>query len=73
MSQNFKDVIVQNSGLFCSTILLFVMLVTVVITIAASKWRMTKMLGGAMFGLYVVFIALTLLLQLGVFDCPFDG
>ncbi|XP_066913377.1 LOW QUALITY PROTEIN: sodium/potassium/calcium exchanger 2-like [Clytia hemisphaerica] len=71
MSKSFKDVVVKNSGLFCSTILLFLMLVAVVITIALSKWRMTKMLGGIMFGLYVVFITLTLLLQLDVFACPF--
>ena len=71
MSKSFKDVVVQNSGLFCSTILLFLMLVAVVVTIALSKWKMTKMLGGIMFGLYVVFITLTLLLQLDVFACPF--
>ena len=46
------------------------MLFAIVITIAVNRWRMTKFLGFIMFGLYVVFITITLLIQLDVFACP---
>jgi Ca2+/Na+ antiporter len=65
-----KPVLVESRGLFCSTVLLFIMLFAIVITIAVNRWRMTKFLGFIMFGLYVVFITITLLIQLGVFGCP---
>ncbi|XP_057304859.1 sodium/potassium/calcium exchanger 2-like [Hydractinia symbiolongicarpus] len=60
---------VKSDGLFCSTILLFIMLLSVVATIALSKWKMTKLLGATMFLLYVVFITVTLLIQLEVWSC----
>jgi len=68
-TRGFKSVIVKSDGLFCSTILLFIMLIAVVIAIAVSKWRMTKALGLTMFFLYVVFIAITLLIQLNQIPC----
>lgn len=65
-----QPVTVESDGLFCSTLLLFLMLLAICIAIAASKWKMTKFLGGVMFFLYVIFIAITLLIQFGVFTCP---
>ena len=61
---------VSNKGLFCSVLLLFLMLIAVVTAIAISKWRMSKLLGVTMFVLYVVFLVLSLLLQYGEITCP---
>lgn len=66
----FRPVSVVSEGLFCSTILLFLMLLAVIITIAANKWRMTRVLGGTMFALYALFITITLLIQFKVMSCP---
>ena len=50
---------------------LFLMLILVFITIAASKWRMTKMLGVSMFLLYGVFVTVALLLANNTVPCWF--
>lgn len=62
--------VVSSSGLFCSVLLLFLMLIAVVVAIAISKWRMSKLLGATMFMLYVVFLVLSLLLQYDEITCP---
>lgn len=65
-----KAMVVNSTGLFCSVFLLFIMLIAVVIAIAVSKWRLSKLLGGAMFQLYVVFLVISLLLLKDVIKCP---
>jgi len=60
---------VSSDGLFCSVLMLFLMLVSVVITIALSKWQMSKLLGGVMFLLYIIFIVLSLLLEFNIISC----
>jgi len=45
------------------------MLLMVVTTIAACGWRMNKFTGVAMFILYVVFVAATLLLEYDILRC----
>ena len=60
---------VVSSGLFCSTIMLFAMLLTVVISIAVCKWKMSKTLGFMMLILYVIFVVFSVLLQKNVFVC----
>ena len=60
---------VNSRGMFCSTVLLFAMLLMVVTTIAACGWRMNKFTGVAMFILYVVFVAATLLLEYDILRC----
>lgn len=62
--------VVSKSGLFCSVLLLFLMLIAVVAAIAISKWRMSKLLGATMFVLYVVFLVLSLLVHYGEITCP---
>lgn len=62
--------VVSKSGLFCSVLLLFLMLIAVVAAIAISKWRMSKLLGASMFVLYVVFLVLSLLVQYDKIKCP---
>ena len=52
-----KSMEVGAGGLFISVIILLFMLIAVVVTIAACKWRMTKGLGLTMFALYVIFVA----------------
>ncbi|KAL5004489.1 hypothetical protein ScPMuIL_017945 [Solemya velum] len=61
---------VDSNGLFCSIVLLFMMLLAVIITIAVSKWRMNRTLGVSMLFLYCLFEVLSVLLELEVLDCP---
>ncbi|XP_062589037.1 sodium/potassium/calcium exchanger 2-like [Saccostrea cucullata] len=63
---------VDSTGMVCSIVLLFIMLITVIVSIAASKWRMNKILGLAMLILYLVFEVLSVLLALEVFICPVE-
>ena len=48
---------VQAPTLFFSLIILLCMVAAVIISIAASGWKMSKGLGFTMFGLYFLFIA----------------
>ena len=61
---------VNSTGMLCSVMLLFGMLVIVIVSIAACRWRMTRQLGGVMFGLYGVFLVLSLLLAYEWLECP---
>ena len=58
-----RNVEVVADSLFTSIFVLFLMLAAVITTIAASGWKMTRTLGGVMFGLYAVFVLQDLLLQ----------
>ncbi|XP_031560745.1 sodium/potassium/calcium exchanger 2-like isoform X2 [Actinia tenebrosa] len=64
-----KSVNVSSDGLLCSIVLLFGMLIAVVLSIAILKWRMSKLLGAAMFLLYIVFIIMSLLLEYKIIPC----
>lgn len=63
-------VAVSSNGLFCAIVLLFLMLLFVIISIAACKWRMNKMLGFTMFMLYFVFLVLSVMLEDRMIICP---
>ncbi|XP_036440978.1 sodium/potassium/calcium exchanger 1 [Colossoma macropomum] len=63
-------VAVSSNGLFCAIVLLFLMLLFVIISIAACKWRMNKMLGLTMFMLYFVFLVLSVMLEDRIIVCP---
>ena len=63
---------VSSDGLFCSIVLLFLMLLLLIITIAAFKWRMNKVLGIIMLLGYAVFLTISLLVVEDVFICPVD-
>uniref|UniRef100_A0A8D3A5E4 Sodium/potassium/calcium exchanger 1 n=1 Tax=Scophthalmus maximus TaxID=52904 RepID=A0A8D3A5E4_SCOMX len=65
-----KPVAVSSNGLFCAIVLLFLMLLFVIISIAACRWRMSRMLGLTMFVLYFVFLVLSVLLEDRVLVCP---
>lgn len=65
-----KPVQVSSNGLFCAIVLLFIMLLFVIISIAACKWRMSKLLGFIMFILYFVFLVLSVMLEDKVIVCP---
>uniref|UniRef100_A0A1A8EM72 Sodium/potassium/calcium exchanger 1 n=2 Tax=Nothobranchius korthausae TaxID=1143690 RepID=A0A1A8EM72_9TELE len=67
---NGKPVTVSSNGLFCAIVLLFLMLLFVIISIAACRWKMSKMLGITMFVLYFVFLILSVLLEDRVLVCP---
>ncbi|XP_072769281.1 sodium/potassium/calcium exchanger 2-like isoform X4 [Nerophis lumbriciformis] len=65
-----KPVAVSSNGLFCAIVLLFLMLLFVIISIAACKWRMSKLLGSIMFLLYFVFLVVSVMLEDRVLNCP---
>jgi sodium/potassium/calcium exchanger 2 len=44
-----------------SLVLLILMLISVIVTIAMSGWRMTKGLGYSMFGLYLCFVVIEII------------
>lgn len=67
---NFSPVAVSSNGLFCAIVLLFLMLLFVIISIAACKWRMNKVLGSTMFLLYFVFLVLSVMLEDRIIICP---
>ncbi|XP_005420917.1 sodium/potassium/calcium exchanger 2 [Geospiza fortis] len=66
----FAPVTVSSNGLFCAIVLLFIMLLFVILSIASCKWRMNKILGFLMFGLYFVFLIVSVLLEDKVIQCP---
>nr|XP_048309000.1 sodium/potassium/calcium exchanger 2 isoform X4 [Myodes glareolus] len=66
----FTPVAVSSNGLFCAIVLLFIMLLFVILSIALCKWRMNKILGFIMFGLYFVFLVVSVLLENKVLECP---
>eukprot|EP00163_Fabomonas_tropica_P020660 TRINITY_DN36551_c0_g1_i1.p1 TRINITY_DN36551_c0_g1~~TRINITY_DN36551_c0_g1_i1.p1 ORF type:complete len:643 (-),score=63.86 TRINITY_DN36551_c0_g1_i1:92-2020(-) len=51
-----------SDSLGSSVLILFIMLLAVIVTIALSKWKMTRLLGWIMFGLYVIFLTFAILL-----------
>ncbi|NXF72986.1 NCKX2 protein, partial [Sclerurus mexicanus] len=67
---SFAPVTVSSNGLFCAIVLLFIMLLFVILSIASCKWRMNKVLGFFMFGLYFVFLIVSVLLEDKVIQCP---
>uniref|UniRef100_A0A3P8RJF9 Sodium/potassium/calcium exchanger 1 n=1 Tax=Amphiprion percula TaxID=161767 RepID=A0A3P8RJF9_AMPPE len=67
---NGDPVTVSSNGLFCAIVLLFLMLLFVIISIAACRWKMSRMLGLTMFVLYFVFLVLSVLLEDRVLICP---
>ncbi|XP_044046897.1 sodium/potassium/calcium exchanger 2-like isoform X4 [Siniperca chuatsi] len=67
---DFKPVQVSSNGLFCAIVLLFLMLLFVIISIAACKWKMSKFLGFLMFLLYFVFLIFSVMLEDKIIVCP---
>ncbi|KAM6971811.1 sodium/potassium/calcium exchanger 2-like [Aplochiton taeniatus] len=67
---DFQSVQVSSNGLFCAIVLLFLMLLFVIMSIAACKWRMSKLLGALMFLLYFVFLILSVMLEDKIIVCP---
>ncbi|XP_063045160.1 sodium/potassium/calcium exchanger 1-like [Engraulis encrasicolus] len=61
---------VSSNGLFCSIVLLFLMLLLVIVSIMACRWRMSQHLGLAMFVLYFLFLLLSVLLEKRILRCP---
>ncbi|KAL7855641.1 hypothetical protein AOLI_G00192450 [Acnodon oligacanthus] len=65
-----KPIRVSSNGLFCAIVLLFLMLLFVIISIAACKWKMSKLLGFIMFLLYIVFLVVSVMLEDKIITCP---
>ncbi|XP_041041228.1 sodium/potassium/calcium exchanger 2 [Carcharodon carcharias] len=67
---NFTPIVVSSNGLFCAIVLLFIMLLFVILSIGACKWKMNKILGLIMFVLYILFLIVSVLLEEKVIECP---
>ncbi|TSN95678.1 Sodium/potassium/calcium exchanger 2 [Bagarius yarrelli] len=67
---HLKPVAVSSNGLFCAIVLLFLMLIFVIVSIAACKWKMSKLLGFFMFVLYFVFLVVSVMLEDKIIICP---
>ncbi|XP_058025849.1 sodium/potassium/calcium exchanger 2 isoform X2 [Ahaetulla prasina] len=67
---SFSPVEVSSNGLFCAIVLLFIMLLFVILSIALCKWKMNKFLGFTMFGLYFIFLIVSVLLEDRIIVCP---
>ncbi|XP_055364062.1 sodium/potassium/calcium exchanger 2-like isoform X2 [Betta splendens] len=67
---DLKPVEVSSNGLFCAIVLLFLMLLFVILSIAACKWKMSKFLGFFMFLLYFVFLIVSVMLEDKIITCP---
>ncbi|XP_051776278.1 sodium/potassium/calcium exchanger 1 isoform X2 [Erpetoichthys calabaricus] len=65
-----SPVAVSSNGLFCAIVLLFFMLIFVISSIAVCKWKMSKYLGITMFGLYFIFLIISVLLEDRIIICP---
>ncbi|NXD38012.1 NCKX1 protein, partial [Copsychus sechellarum] len=65
-----SPVAVSSNGLFCAIVLLFLMLLFVIVSIAVCKWKMNKLLGLTMFGLYFVFLIISVMLEDKIISCP---
>ncbi|KAM4748669.1 sodium/potassium/calcium exchanger 1 isoform 2-T2 [Rhinophrynus dorsalis] len=70
MFNGFSPVAVSSNGLFCAIVLLFLMLLFVIFSIAACKWKMNKFLGFTMFILYFVFVIISVMLEDRIIVCP---
>ncbi|KAI2798961.1 hypothetical protein RDWZM_006724 [Blomia tropicalis] len=65
----FGTVTVNSSGMVCSVVLLFIMLLFVILTIALFNWRLNISMALVMFVLYFIFIIFTLLLENKTINC----
>ncbi|NWW12790.1 NCKX1 protein, partial [Oreocharis arfaki] len=65
-----SPVAVSSNGLFCTIVLLFLMLLFVIISISVCKWKMNKLLGLTMFALYFVFLIISVMLEDKIISCP---
>lgn len=70
MSHGGQSVTVSSNGLFCAIMLLLLMLLFVIASIAACRWRMSRTLGLTMFLLYFLFLLLSVLLENRILTCP---
>ncbi|KAM4572629.1 sodium/potassium/calcium exchanger 1-like isoform 2-T3 [Odontesthes bonariensis] len=69
----FTPMAVSSEGIFCASVLLFLMLLFTIISIISCKWKMNKVLGVTMLLLYILFLILSIMLQYRVIVCPIDG
>ncbi|CAI9733922.1 sodium/potassium/calcium exchanger 1-like, partial [Octopus vulgaris] len=68
---SLEPVTVSSAGMFCSIVMLFTMLMLVIISIVASRWRLNKYLGVAMIMMYGLFVTLSVLLAKDYIKCKF--
>ncbi|XP_054883903.1 sodium/potassium/calcium exchanger 2-like isoform X2 [Poeciliopsis prolifica] len=66
----FSPVAISTEGLFCASILLFVVLLAAVISIIFFKWRIEKSLGLILDLLFLIFVIIRILMVFEIITCP---
>lgn len=61
---------VSSSGLVCASVLLFLVLFFFITSVASCRWRISWMLGSGMVFFYLVFVAVSLMMQFDIIVCP---
>ncbi|KAI6200145.1 hypothetical protein M3Y96_00701900 [Aphelenchoides besseyi] len=69
-SQEVTRISVKSKGLVCSVGILFMTLSLLYGTVALIGWRMNKKFGCIMLGSYLLFCALSVLLEVDILTCP---
>uniref|UniRef100_A0A8C8E279 Sodium/calcium exchanger membrane region domain-containing protein n=1 Tax=Oryzias sinensis TaxID=183150 RepID=A0A8C8E279_9TELE len=70
LSHGFAPAGVSSKGIFCSMMLLILMLVLAIISIISCKWKMNKALGASLVLLHIIFVVISILFVLGIIVCP---
>ncbi|XP_020487083.3 sodium/potassium/calcium exchanger 1-like [Labrus bergylta] len=66
----FAPVPVSSSGFFCIVVLLLFPLLSVIISVASCKWKMSKVLGFTMLLFYLIFQAIRFMFHYRFIVCP---
>uniref|UniRef100_A0A914C133 Sodium/calcium exchanger membrane region domain-containing protein n=1 Tax=Acrobeloides nanus TaxID=290746 RepID=A0A914C133_9BILA len=61
---------VSSNGLICSVGILFMMILLLIVSIAATGWKMNKWFGVVMMLAYILFCIVSILLELNTISCP---
>jgi sodium/potassium/calcium exchanger 2 len=61
---------VSNDGAVCSIGLIFVILISFVISLLGFKWTLKRGLGVILLFIYIMFVAVALAFQFGYVECP---
>ena len=62
---------VSNDGAVCSIGLIFIILISFVLSLLVFKWKLRRGLGVILLLIYIMFVAVALAFQFGYVVCPF--
>nr|CAD2170394.1 unnamed protein product [Meloidogyne enterolobii] len=64
---------VGSNGLLCSIGILFLMLIVLIVSVAITRWKMSKLFGAIMLLAYVFFCVFSVLMEKSLIICPLNG